>query len=222
MRERGAGGGLRIVAVAADHLLGARAVVRDEHDHRVVVGIHLLELAKDAADLLVHAVDHGGVDGHLGALEALLLGGEGLPGNGARDFAGADARGQVLGGEVPVGPDVGVELGERTVHQPHLAHAGVALGPGFVPAFGETVLILVDVLLQGVQGEVRRGEGQVQIEGILGMILGVAFEELNGVLPDGRGGIEAVAQLAARQGFAMVIDDCLRLTVKLLPECSIT
>ncbi len=66
------------------------AVVGQEDDQRVVPGAHLADLLEHAADLAVHAVDHGRVDGHLGGLELLLLGRQVVPGDGVLDLAGAE------------------------------------------------------------------------------------------------------------------------------------
>jgi hypothetical protein len=68
-----AGGGFGVVAVVSEHLLGTRSVVGYEDKYGVAIGIHSAELVEDAADLLVHTVDHCGVDGHFGSLEGLLL-----------------------------------------------------------------------------------------------------------------------------------------------------
>ena len=63
----------RVVAVAADHDLGARAVVGQEEDSVLSSGCIASELVEHAADLAVHAVDHRRVDGHLVAWKRLWL-----------------------------------------------------------------------------------------------------------------------------------------------------
>src|SRR5262249_41704200 len=59
---RRAGGRRGVVAVAADELLGAGAVVAGEEDQRVLPLALLAKLVEDAADLAVHPVDHRRVD----------------------------------------------------------------------------------------------------------------------------------------------------------------
>ena len=73
----------RIVAVAADHDLGAGPVVGQEEDQRVVERVHRPDLIDDAADLAVHAIDHRRVNRHLRRLERLLLVGQFVPGQAA-------------------------------------------------------------------------------------------------------------------------------------------
>lgn len=85
----GAHGGFWIVAVAADHDLGAGSIVGEEDDEGVVEAVGLFEVLDDSSDLLIHAVDHGGVDGHFAGLEGLLGFGEGVPRNWAVDFVGS-------------------------------------------------------------------------------------------------------------------------------------
>ena len=50
-------------------IVGVRAVVGQEEDHRVVERVHGPQLFEHAADLAVHPVDHRRVDRHLGRLE---------------------------------------------------------------------------------------------------------------------------------------------------------
>ena len=45
----------------------------------------------------------------------------------------------------------------------------------------------------------RRGEGQIQEEGISGVFFGVAFEEVYGVRTNRSGGVEMVSELTGRQ-----------------------
>lgn len=69
-----------IVAAAPDDLLGAGAVVGGEDDQGVLQRPHHLDLVQDPADLLVHPVDHRGVDRHLCGLKGLLFPGQVGPG----------------------------------------------------------------------------------------------------------------------------------------------
>src|SRR6185369_12392422 len=49
---------VRVVPIAAYKTLGARAIVTEEKDQRVVQCIHRFELVQDTSDFLVHPVDH--------------------------------------------------------------------------------------------------------------------------------------------------------------------
>ena len=66
------GGADRIVSVAADHDLGARAVVGQKEDERVVPRAHRAKLIQHATDFAVHAIDHRGVNRHLRRLKLAL------------------------------------------------------------------------------------------------------------------------------------------------------
>ena len=136
--------------VAADDLLGAGAVVRQEDHHRVPVGAHVPKLLEHAADLPVHPVDHRRVNGHLRSLELLLLLGELLPRHGIARFPRADPLLQLLLGEVPARNRVWLERRQLAVDQPHLPHpppTGIAHA---VPTPPVPLPIPGDVFLQRV------------------------------------------------------------------------
>lgn len=82
--------GLRIVTAIAHHNLGAGTIVGSEKNERVFKGTHRLQLRDDASDLLIHAIHHGRVDGHLGRLEVALLIREFSPGQGTIHLAWAE------------------------------------------------------------------------------------------------------------------------------------
>ena len=56
-----------------DHDFGTGTVVRRKEDECVLINTHRLELLKDTANLTVHPVDHGRMNGHLRRLEPALL-----------------------------------------------------------------------------------------------------------------------------------------------------
>ena len=78
------GGADGIVAVAADELLGAGAVVAGEEDEGVLPLAVLAQLREHAADLAVHPVDHRGVNRHAPLPGVLLRGIERVPRGHAR------------------------------------------------------------------------------------------------------------------------------------------
>ena len=67
------GRSIGIVPIIADHDLGTRPVVGQKENHRVLKRPHRFELSENAADLLIHAVDHRGMDRHFRRLEFPLL-----------------------------------------------------------------------------------------------------------------------------------------------------
>ncbi|MNN30863.1 hypothetical protein D3C81_1445260 [compost metagenome] len=76
--------GIAIVSVWARWIvlgvvLPCRAVVRHEHDQRVVVLSTLPQVIDQTANVMVEVVDHGGVDFHLPRLDLLLLRAQLLP-----------------------------------------------------------------------------------------------------------------------------------------------
>ncbi|MCY1451397.1 hypothetical protein D9M71_682630 [compost metagenome] len=60
-------------------ILPRRAVIRHEHDQRVVVLPAFAQVVDQAANVMVEVVDHGGVDFHLPRLDLLLLRAQLLP-----------------------------------------------------------------------------------------------------------------------------------------------
>ena len=203
--EVGRGGahlGLGVVSAVAHHDLGAGAVVGGEEDEGVLVGAHRLQLGDDASDLTVHAVDHGGVDGHLRRLEAALLVIQRIPGQGAVHLARAqplDGRGEGIGRA-----DFTFDGGERGAGDAGLLHARVAFGAHAVPAGQILVPVFGDVLRQGVQREVRRDEGHVMEEGLVRVVGRVVLEAVDGMVGRGDGGV--VALLVGRDLDGHVVD----------------
>ena len=128
----GAGGNIR----RGVGLFGAGAVVGEEHYERVVPLAQFFDLGEEAAEVLVDAVDHGGVHGHLEVLGVLLFLGQFIP----------SLRGPL--GEFVVGAD-----------DAHLIHPLEALLADLVPADLVFAAVLGDVFGPGVERVVRRGVG---------------------------------------------------------------
>jgi hypothetical protein len=147
---------------------GATAVVGEHEDEGVVELVGFAESAEDAADVLVHAVDHGGVNGHAAHLPFLI-------------------------GSVFPGGDVGVAWGEGPafVDDAEFDHAAVTFLAEGVPAVFVAGLVAVDVFFEGVHGPVGRGEGDVAEEGFAGG--GGFFDVADGVGADGVGVVEVLA-----------------------------
>jgi len=101
------------MTVAAHHHLGTRAVVGREEDQRVFNGAHRLELRDHAADLLIHAVHHRGVDRHLRGLKLALSAGQLAPRHGAVYLVGPELR-DVLGKRIRR-PHFALHRGERVI-----------------------------------------------------------------------------------------------------------
>ena len=78
---------------------------------------------------------------------------------------------------------------------------------GDIPAFGEAVFVFGDVVGKGVQGEVRGVRGEVEEEGVGGVVPRVLLKEADGVVGEGDGGVEAVLGLGLRKAFAIELDD---------------
>ena len=78
------------MSVTPDHHLRTCTVVGGEQDKRVFKSAHRFELGKNPADLLVHPVDHRGVNRHFFSLKLPLRFGEVSPGNGPVHLVGAE------------------------------------------------------------------------------------------------------------------------------------
>jgi hypothetical protein len=124
----------------------AAAVIGEEEDEGIIEAAGLLEGVEDAADALVHGIDHGGVDGHAEVPFLAFLLGDGVPGG---DFG-------VAGGEGPAFVD---EAGGGETF--------VAFGAELVPSFHVLAAVLLDVLGQGMEGPMGGGVGEVEGEGFV-------------------------------------------------------
>src|SRR3546814_11041432 len=66
----------RAVIARLGHDLGRGAVVVEIDDNGILILAAILERLDDAADALVHDLDHRGVGGHLADLDRALFGGQ--------------------------------------------------------------------------------------------------------------------------------------------------
>lgn len=146
---------------ATAEAFGAAAVVLEEEDESVVELLGFLEGLDDAADALVHVVDHGGVDFHVGRFPFL-------------EFDLVPVANHRRGGPV---------VGEKT-ELLELGDAGVADGGVAVVVFA---FVLGDVLGQGMHGPVGGGVGDVVEEGLVGVAFRVFADVADGVVGDGVG-----------------------------------
>ena len=168
-----------IVPVAAHHDLRARSVVREEQYEGVLERAHRAELVEHPADLLIHAVDHRGVDRHLRGLEPALNLGEPFPRNRPVQFALAQLRDGV--GECIGRAEILVERRQGPDLQTQLPLAYVPFLPQPIPANKIPVFVARDVIGFGMQRKVGRVEREVLEEwpvGIPGRVLSQAFDRV--------------------------------------------
>ena len=156
----------------------AAPVIGQKEDHRVLGLIQIRYSFEDVADRLVHAVDHRGINRH--ALVHLLLFGlvECFPGR--RTFVSGTNR-------------------PALIDQPHLQLTRMALSADGIPAFEIFAAILFDVLFQGVQRPVRRGERHVQEERLIIFISTMFTNELRAVLANGGSVVKVLRKLRDRR-----------------------
>ena len=136
--------GIPLLRVAPAGLLGTSAVVGEEHDDRILIDFKIAQRLHESADILVHRIDHGGVDGHTQVLELLVR------------------RSPAVGARVGVG-----DRPHLRVDEPHFDLPCVALLAHLVPAHAEFPDVLLDVLGFGMQRVVGGGVGDVQEERLL-------------------------------------------------------
>jgi len=177
----GAGGDVEAPGIP----LGAGSVVGTEEDEGVLELAFGFEVSEDAADVLVHAVDHGGEDGHAAGEVLAAVGWDGVPG-GILLFGPAVDVGDAIGADDGTGGHLPARVGEA-----ELLHAGEALLSDHVPALLIDLLILIDQVLGGMEREVRGVVGQVQKPRLV-LLLAGGVEERQGVVRDGVGGVEGL------------------------------
>ena len=150
-------------------LLGATAVVGDEHDQGVIEFSGLPQGVDDQTDAAIELFDLSGVDLHP----------PGLP-RGMFDLVpGLHPR--VPGGQRP-----------RRIDQPHGLHPPVPFRPEFVPSLVVAPLPPGDVLLASVQRPVRCGVRDVEQEGTILVDGGVPADVVDGLLVDPIGVVEVL------------------------------
>ena len=150
-------------------LFGAGPVVGQEHDEGVVPFAQFPELGKQATEVLVDAVDHGRVDGHLQVFLILLLIGEIVPSPG-----GAWAK-------LVVWPN-----------DAHLVHARKALLADLIPANFVFAAVFRDVFGPGMQRVMGGSVGEVENEGLI-LVL-VLIKAVDRVTGEGIGMVEVLVR----------------------------
>jgi len=137
------------------------SVVGSENNESVIEFPLAFQVSNDSADLSVHSVDHGGVDGHApGKVEAAVFG---------QRFPCWIGPG--LGFAIVSPGRAGSELGFRW-NDFHLLHALEPFFAKLVPTAMILVGILGDILFECMQGEVRSVVGEVQKPGFVGCLPG--------------------------------------------------
>ena len=164
----GAGGELGDGALGAA-VEGAGAVIAEENDEGVFGLAEFGEFREDAADGVVHAINHRGVGGHAEIFEILLFGGERSPAGNRR---GARRQRPLF------------------FHDPEGELFLVALRAELVPAGEIFAAVFANILGPSLKGRVGRVEGQIEKERAVGLLAVRIGEEADGVVGVGVGGIE--------------------------------
>ena len=137
------------------------------------------------------------MDGHLRRLKLALPGGQPAPGKRPVHLAGSQ---RLQGsGEFPDRPDAGFHLGQPAGDDAHLPDPPPPIQANLFPVAAIKVAETGDVLGQGVEGKVGRGEGQVVEEGPFAEFCGMSLEDPDGMIGDGGGGVVAAAGLDGGQ-----------------------
>ena len=177
--------------LAADHDLGRGAVVAGKEDQRVVETLHRLERRDDPPDLLVHRLDHRGMDRHLRRLEVLLLGREPLPLKRKLDLPRPE-RVKCIGEGIG-GAEVALDLRQRSRHDSRGELTGMAGGADRLPARPVALAVFRDAGLGRVERKVGGSEGDVLEERFSRMIDGVAAETSHRMVSNRGRSVEVIA-----------------------------
>ena len=177
--------------LTADHDLGRGPVVTGKQDQRVVETLHRLELVDDPPDLLVHRLDHRGMDRHLRRLKVLLLWTEPIPLEGAIDLARPERLKRLW--ERIGGANVALDLRDRPGNDSRGTLTGMASGTDRLPARPVAIAVFRDSGRRRLKREVGSGEGDKLEKVFLGMIDGVAAETSHRMVPDRGRSVEVVA-----------------------------
>ena len=198
----GAALGVRVVAVPADHDLGARAVVGQEENERVGQGTRRPEVGHHPADFEVHAGDHRRVDGHFPGLKRPLVRGQLRPRQRPVQLVRPELLHRV---RVGVGrAEVALDGRQGRAADLERLHPPPALVAEGVPAGQVGRAVRGDVRGRRLHGEVRRGERQVLQERRLGRLRRVLRQALDGVVGDGRRGVVPRLRVGGRQRLAVL------------------
>jgi hypothetical protein len=198
-------GGL-VVAGAAHHHLGARAIIGEKKDERIVKGAHRFQLLQHAADLAIHAIDHRSVYRLLFRLKALLLGSQSLPRHGVERLAGAEVIEHI--GLAARRLDERFRRRELALEQAQFLDSREPLRARLFPPLRVRVAVACDVFRWRLDREVRREKSDVGEERIGCVLLGVFLQPANRVIGNGRGRVKGSTRLNGRQ----------RLVVERMPQ----
>ena len=146
----------------------AGTVVGDEEDEGVVELLVLFEVANKAADFLINAIDHRGEGNHTVDFVSLLPRDELVPSTNVR------------------GTWAGFEVFWENAEFLLFRDAGVS---NFIPAGIVTAFVFSVVFGESVERGVGGIEGEVKIEGVVGLT--GFFEKFEGMIDFGDGGVEA-------------------------------
>ena len=125
---------------------------------------------------------------HFVRLEGLLLLGQCLPRHGIAHFAWTQ---YLVGiGEMVMGSHLAFHRGKRALGEAKLFLLLPASRAYLVPALLVTFAIAFYVFRAGVQGEVRRREGEVVEEWFVGVLLGMLLQGVDGMVGDCVGDVE--------------------------------
>ncbi len=177
---------LCLVGGAGRAALRARAVVRDDHDQGVVELPLLLEVVEQATEVVVGMAQEAGEDLHVAAVQPACVGRERRPVGDVR----------VVAGQLRVGRQ-----------DPELLLARerpLAVG---VPAVIELAGVPVRPLLRDVVRRVGGAEGEVQVEGLVGVdLLGVG-DELDRLVDQVLGEVVALLRGSRRLDLVVVVHE---------------
>ena len=149
------------------HAGPGHAVVHQEEDEGVIQAAGGFELLHDPPDVLIHPVNHRGIERHLEIQFIPHLFVVGFP---LRN---------VEGGQGPF-----------LVDQSQLHHPLVALTAELVPAHVlEPAAVLFGVFLAGMQGKMRGVVGDVEKKGLVGMLIEAFVHEVEGIVGEDVGGV---------------------------------
>ncbi|MCY1396440.1 hypothetical protein D9M71_114130 [compost metagenome] len=160
-----------VVERAFDPLAAARqierriavgAIVRHEQHNGVIELSGRFQILKQAANMMIHVVNHGRVHFHAPGLLQALLFGELIP---AWQCAAHRS----------VRPGSGID-------DPQALHSRQALLPNFLVTFGIATFIFPDPCIRSLERPMRRGIGQVREEGLAVLPVGIeVLDQLVGI-----------------------------------------